>query len=270
MWNDLSMADRAKYIQLGISNGITDLSTIRDTYNKYAEGGYKENGIYRDGDSYFIFINNTKIPVTYSNGAYIADNGKTYKASSIEGQHKVNRNITNDEVVDNYIKNVVYTMENPTNKGLTDKGWTKYIDKDSKGNTHTNIGPGIESHSDVGAAIDYDSTYSTGQINNKLRPDLLKKMEGIMEDLHKEYGEAADTMSMGNRLILLDIAHNVRPRGSKRKNMPSSWPSLVDGMMSGNTDKAKANTNSGSTRRQDMRNDLLWKNFINKFTVINK
>lgn len=39
MWNDLSMKDRARYIQMGISNGITDLSIIRDTYNRYAEGG---------------------------------------------------------------------------------------------------------------------------------------------------------------------------------------------------------------------------------------
>lgn len=39
MWNDLSMKDRARYIQMGVSSGITDLSVIRDTYNRYAEGG---------------------------------------------------------------------------------------------------------------------------------------------------------------------------------------------------------------------------------------
>lgn len=38
-WDKLSMADRAKYIKSGVSNGITDLSVIRDTYNKFAEGG---------------------------------------------------------------------------------------------------------------------------------------------------------------------------------------------------------------------------------------
>ena len=27
-WDKLSMADRAKYIQLGVSNGITNLSSI--------------------------------------------------------------------------------------------------------------------------------------------------------------------------------------------------------------------------------------------------
>ena len=39
MWNDLSMKDRARYIQMGVSSGITDLSVIKDTYNRYAEGG---------------------------------------------------------------------------------------------------------------------------------------------------------------------------------------------------------------------------------------
>lgn len=38
-WNDLSMADRTQYIKLGLDNGVTDLNTIRDSYNKYAEGG---------------------------------------------------------------------------------------------------------------------------------------------------------------------------------------------------------------------------------------
>lgn len=37
------MADRAKLIQLGVSQGITDLDTIRNTYNQYAEGGFKED-----------------------------------------------------------------------------------------------------------------------------------------------------------------------------------------------------------------------------------
>lgn len=38
-WNDLSMADRAAYIKLGLDSGITDLGVIRGTYNQYAEGG---------------------------------------------------------------------------------------------------------------------------------------------------------------------------------------------------------------------------------------
>lgn len=38
-WSDLSMKDRASYIKLRIENGITDLGTIREVYNKFAKGG---------------------------------------------------------------------------------------------------------------------------------------------------------------------------------------------------------------------------------------
>lgn len=271
-WSKLSMPERAEYIRLGVLNGITSLNVIRETYNSYAEGGYKENTVYRNKSNgkLFVYTKGSKVPVTYSNGAYVTNEGKRHSPATVEGQHRLNMNITNEEVVDNYLNNVVYTMENPTSKGHFGKKWRQYKDKDSDGNTHINIGPGIESHSDIGTTLDYNSAYSTQELNNRLKPDLLKKMEGIMGDLHKEYGENADTMSMGNRLILLDIAHNVRPRGSKRKNMPSAWPSLIDGMMTGNTDKVKSNTNSGSTRRQDMRNDLIWKSFIDKSTVMNR
>lgn len=39
MWKDLSLKDKAELIKLAVNNGITDLSTIRDTYNKFEEGG---------------------------------------------------------------------------------------------------------------------------------------------------------------------------------------------------------------------------------------
>lgn len=38
-WNNLSMKDKASYIRMGVENGITDLDTIREAYNKFAEGG---------------------------------------------------------------------------------------------------------------------------------------------------------------------------------------------------------------------------------------
>lgn len=42
-WNDLSMKDKASYIRMGVENGITDLDTIREVYNKFAEGGELKN-----------------------------------------------------------------------------------------------------------------------------------------------------------------------------------------------------------------------------------
>ena len=43
MWNKLSMKDRANYIRLAVKNNIKDLGTIRNIYNQYATGGYKDD-----------------------------------------------------------------------------------------------------------------------------------------------------------------------------------------------------------------------------------
>lgn len=60
------MADRAKYIQLGVNNGITDLNVIRDAYNEYANGGkvrtrvgeYKVGNFVRlSGENFFRRVN---------------------------------------------------------------------------------------------------------------------------------------------------------------------------------------------------------------------
>ena len=50
MWNKLSMADRAKYIQLGVQNGVTDLNAIKKVYNTYAGGGFL-NWLFGDSES---------------------------------------------------------------------------------------------------------------------------------------------------------------------------------------------------------------------------
>lgn len=47
-WNKLPMADKAKYIQLGVQNGITDLSKIREVYNSYAYDGNIYDGTTED------------------------------------------------------------------------------------------------------------------------------------------------------------------------------------------------------------------------------
>lgn len=39
-WDDLNMGDKSRMIKLAVDSGITDLRTIRDVYNSYADGGY--------------------------------------------------------------------------------------------------------------------------------------------------------------------------------------------------------------------------------------
>ena len=47
MWKDLSMSERAAFIKLGVDNGVYDINEIRDSYNKYKDGGYKPSSSIR-------------------------------------------------------------------------------------------------------------------------------------------------------------------------------------------------------------------------------
>jgi hypothetical protein len=211
-------------------------------------------------------------------GKNIIYNGKAYKAElnqkdenqyNKEKQWEKNRSITPEQVVDTYIDKIMWTMENPNNTGYNPKNKKYYVYKDSA--LDKNIGPGIAYTSETGKDIDYNKGYTKKELNELIRPELLSHMNEIENQLHSKYGESVDTMSLGNRLILLDIAHNVRPKGSKKANMPvTGYPTLTKSMMTGNSKLAKRNTNSGSSRRQNMRNSLLWVNDFDDFILENK
>lgn len=283
MWNKLSMENKSHIINMAVKNGITDLNAIRNIYNKYGEGG----GI---GDTWKPWYWNTPTyegetlkdalykayddglegkNILYNNKAYkVALSDSDLKEYNTKKQHEANRKITNEQVVDSYIDNVLYTMENPTNKGYKNNKYYPYADISSP----KNLGPGINYTSNMAKEFEYSDSkgYTRKEINNKIRPYLIEGMDAIMKDLHDLHGKDADTLSLGNRMIFLDVFHNVRPKGSKKANMPKKWPSLVRSMMEGDAEGIKQNTYSGSTRRQEMRNSLIYKNDIDQNTVKNK
>lgn len=39
-WDELSLRDKAEFIKVGVRNGLTSISDIREQYNKFDEGGY--------------------------------------------------------------------------------------------------------------------------------------------------------------------------------------------------------------------------------------
>ena len=75
-WDKLSMAEKSEMMKVAVRNGITDLKTIREKYNEFAEGGDKE----------------TPRPVTTGGTGYIPDN---YGQSTMDAvRRRLYRNIT--------------------------------------------------------------------------------------------------------------------------------------------------------------------------------
>lgn len=181
--------------------------------------------------------------------------------------YKASEKITPEKVAKAYLDHVVYIMENPTNKNFRNGLYYPYEDLDKNGKVHKNIGPGIESTSDIAVKNKLDYSGKTGYtkeyLDSILYPDLVKKAKEIDNQLVI----FKDQQPLGNKLILLDIAHNVIPTSG---NMPHDWPALVQAMYSNDIKKIKKNTRSGSNRRMHMRNMLINKTKIDNSTVQNK
>ena len=82
MWKDLSLKDKSALMQIMVNNGIYDLSTIRDTYNKFAEGGKKnsnDNWTMQDEVNYRTWRNELPDNLKYTNDNEY-DMRDTYKA----------------------------------------------------------------------------------------------------------------------------------------------------------------------------------------------
>lgn len=41
-WDELSITEKVPYLKLALDSGITDLNTVHNVYNKYADGGEKD------------------------------------------------------------------------------------------------------------------------------------------------------------------------------------------------------------------------------------
>lgn len=167
----------------------------------------------------------------------------------------------NWKVINDYVDKVLWTMENPNNNAYRDGKYYVYQDRGNDGVNRKNIGPGIESHSSIGQKLDYNGKtgYTREYLNGIVQDDLLRGTTKIVKSLNnmengKYYG-VWDTLSVGPKMTLYDIYHNVKNKN--KKNLPESWPKLIESIATGDLENAKKETYSGSTRRQKMRNELL-------------
>lgn len=121
-WDKLSMKDKATLIKLSVANGMYDLGSIRDTYNKLEDGGFTY--IVQPGDTLSSIAQ--RITGKASNYKYLAaasnidDPNKIYPNQKITIPDKFSTPLkkeeipTNNEihVIDNYSPNFNYIVEN--------------------------------------------------------------------------------------------------------------------------------------------------------------
>lgn len=201
----------------------------------------------------------------YWPGGQTGDDDKNMKRALNISTHilKYQKPLTVDaDVIDEYVDKALWTMENPNNKGYNkhDGKYYPYTDSGSDRVVRHNIGPGIEYHSNMARQLKYDGStgYDKQHLNSLVRDELFKATPKIVESINnmkngKYYG-VWDTLSTGPKMMIYDIYHNVKANNGK--NLPEKWPALIESLAKGNLEKAKKETYSGSTRRQQMRNQL--------------
>ena len=52
-WDNLSMLEKSEMMKVAVRNGITDLKTIRETYNEFAGGGGIHIKLFKNGSTKF-------------------------------------------------------------------------------------------------------------------------------------------------------------------------------------------------------------------------
>ena len=143
-WNKLTMKDKAKYIKLALDSGITDLNIIRDTYNKYQDGGEKETKSSKTKDVKDIINNFTLNPNTIRSRFY--KHFDPYLAYTDEGiDRAINLIIGGNEYAKRKYQKHKDFLGNPLpyNEGaqtpFDDAVWAEYlkIPSDQKNNSYT-------------------------------------------------------------------------------------------------------------------------------------
>lgn len=61
-WSKLKADEKVRVIKFAIQNGVSDIKTIRDTFNMYADGGHLKDGTRKEESSFIIKSNKTQVP----------------------------------------------------------------------------------------------------------------------------------------------------------------------------------------------------------------
>ena len=151
MWQDLTLSDKARMIDLAVKSGITDLATIQQVYNTFAEGGPKPkerliervnstsnaNFVQRLKDPNRKFIINPDGTISTHSMAYATDNDRAIVYPEVQEINGTLMRVAPEEALDSAIsRRDTLMMSVPEAEWFT----TNYKDYYPKGNTFADGG----------------------------------------------------------------------------------------------------------------------------------
>lgn len=127
-WNDLTLSDKARMIQLAVNSGITDLRTIQEVYNKYATGGQKEDKSNTNKLGRIPIIGKLAKDAAYK---IITEPEVWYSAGATP--KSVVKALTSDSVEDDNKRMFIYGVDRKETSDENAYGWKKDIDENNYG-----------------------------------------------------------------------------------------------------------------------------------------
>ncbi|MEE0967695.1 MAG: hypothetical protein U0L85_11710 [Bacilli bacterium] len=177
------------------------------------------------------------------------------KFTQVSPLELANKRWTDQEVIDYYVNQVLWPMENAGNTGFRNGKYYVYADNALP----KNIGPGIAYTSNLGKKIDYNKGYTKEELDTLVRDYLSTLMTQVSDQMYGKYGDAYYDLPLGDRIVLLDLAYQIAPRNDKGNLPITGWPTLSQALIDGRYDIAEANvsTKQSQPRRKKMRQMLL-------------
>lgn len=256
-WNDLELPDKARMIKLAVDSGITDLRTIQEVYNKFAEGGH----LYGLGD---------KIKKVFAKNYDTETFGEAFNTarSSDKEYFKWHGNVYNTK-----LDTEVFREEHPQNLSsgyaLQDANARIHRVENSKNNPnggwdkqqqvwrpHTSVEGGaptiayglkLNEGTEAKALVDKQGYLTDEQAETLLAKKLVDFDNDSRRRFDKAHGEGAyDALSEKAKGIILDYAFNL---GSIK-----SFPKLMTAFHEGDLEEIKKNYKRYTNKKSLARN----------------
>ena len=256
-WSKLSAKEKAQIIKFAIDNGVSDINSIRDTYNVYADGGSihidkNKKGTFtaaatKHGKSVQEFArqvlaNKENYSPAIVKKANFARNAASWKHSTGGPLYPFSfqknpylkvpavrygnggKKLTPSKA---QIVRSAWDNENPFNKGLLKNGiYEQYDDPNGEGR---DVGPGLL----VGATISDKKLYTRQELDDAAYAFGMEGLASIGKAYNEKYGTEKfptpfDTVSVAPKLLLLDTRY-------QNGRLPiANWPSLYQSIADGN------------------------------------